>query len=224
MRNRLKNILQLMDKIRDMMSKKKYISALKNLNQLSSHHLIQLQEYSVSRKIWDSLPSLRDKITKQVNSNFDEWMHSINKQGKELGKLAFHQTKNNIEYEEEERENLASNDNNGDTQLQQIQLQQKFGLFIGDNNDLNAHNIEEQEKKANDSNISTLFEKIENLDFNAIYQCIHIQVFHQSLRAHELVAGRVINDIQDTNLLRTILGTPSVVAAVKSEGTILHVT
>ena len=101
--NRLKYILQLMDKIRDMMSKKKYISALKNLNQLSSHHLIQLQEYTVSRKIWDSLPSLREKITKQVNSNFDEWMHSINKQSKELGKLAFHQTKNNIEYEEEER-------------------------------------------------------------------------------------------------------------------------
>eukprot|EP01084_Bolivina_argentea_P222806 377088_1 len=45
--NRLKYIMLLMEKIRDLMSKKKYISALKNLNQLTSHHLIQLQEYSI---------------------------------------------------------------------------------------------------------------------------------------------------------------------------------
>merc|ERR1712113_1260614 len=73
------------------------------------------------------------------------------------------------------RENLAANENDGDTQLQQIQLQQKFGLFIGDNNnDSNQQKFENMERKQNESNISTLFEKIENLDFNAIYQCIHI--------------------------------------------------
>lgn len=78
--NRLKYILCLTEKIQQMINKKKYISALKNLNQLTSHHLVQLQEYSVTQKIWESVPMLMDKITKQVNSNFDEWMHTINKQ------------------------------------------------------------------------------------------------------------------------------------------------
>ena len=61
-----------------MMQKKKYIQALKNLTQLTSHHLVQLQEYSVTKKIWDDVPNLMDRIKKQVITNFEEWMHNIN--------------------------------------------------------------------------------------------------------------------------------------------------
>merc|ERR1712113_1004461 len=91
------------------------------------------------------------------------------------GKLAFEQTKEYI------ASTLVNNDNDEliDTEQPQKQL---FGLFIGDNDNKNNNdqfgNKQNNLNKEMDLNKSSLFEKIENLDFNAIYQCIHI---HETL-------------------------------------------
>ena len=94
-------------------------------------------------------------------------------EGNLLGKLAFEQTKQyieamEVEEEEEDGEGMAIGQNQN-------------GIFLGDT----AASSAQQKPSANPpspqqsaSNQNLLFEQIENLDFNAIYQCIHI---HETL-------------------------------------------
>merc|ERR1719343_105402 len=52
---------------------------------------------------------------------------------------------------------------------------------------------------------------------------LHDGVLGQGLGAHQLVASRIVDHIQDTNLLRAILRAPSEVAAVLTQGAELQV-
>merc|ERR1719373_2479 len=52
---------------------------------------------------------------------------------------------------------------------------------------------------------------------------LHNRVLRQSLRPHQLVARGIVDDIQDTDLLRAILGAPREVAVVDAQSSVLHV-
>merc|ERR1719282_1740692 len=52
---------------------------------------------------------------------------------------------------------------------------------------------------------------------------LHDGVLHEGLRAHQLVAAGVIDDVQDAHLLGAVLGSPREVAAVQPQRPVLHV-
>merc|ERR1712127_1004401 len=52
---------------------------------------------------------------------------------------------------------------------------------------------------------------------------LHDGVFRQSLRAHQLVARRVVDNIYETDLPGAILGAPSKITMVNAQRSVLHV-
>ena len=101
--NRMKYILSLMKKITELINNKKYIAALKNLNQLTTQ-IIQLKGSAITQEIFSALPKYTDRIKKAVKLNFSEWLHNMNKESKKLGTVAISKTKaylNTIDNENE---------------------------------------------------------------------------------------------------------------------------
>merc|ERR1711902_100499 len=97
--------------------------------------------------------------------------------GNLLGKLAFEQTKQYIESMAEEEEETEMD---GDGMTMNENGNQN-GIFLGDTTASTAatkSSANTVSPSTLNSNQNLLFEEIENLDFNAIYQCIHI---HETL-------------------------------------------
>merc|ERR1719183_2509928 len=52
---------------------------------------------------------------------------------------------------------------------------------------------------------------------------LHNGVLQQGLRAHQLIAGGVVNDVENTHFLGAILRAPSVIAVIKAQSPVFHV-
>merc|ERR1719284_882071 len=52
---------------------------------------------------------------------------------------------------------------------------------------------------------------------------LHDHVLEQGLCTHQLIAGGIVHDVQEANLLGDVLGAPSVVATVEPQCAVLHV-
>ena len=60
--NRNLYVLKLWQSIQQMISAKKYINALKSLNQIMTHHLPQLKEFTITHIIHSNIPYVTEKI------------------------------------------------------------------------------------------------------------------------------------------------------------------
>ena len=101
--DRIKYILSLMQKIPELINTRKYIAALKFLNQLTTQNT-QIKGSAITPVMFSALPKYTDRIGKTVKLNFSEWLHNINEESKKLGTVAISKTKaylNSIENENE---------------------------------------------------------------------------------------------------------------------------
>jgi len=60
-----------------------------------------------------------------------------------------------------------------------------------------------------------------------LFECMRIDLYdgilHQGLRSHQLVVRCVVDDVEDTNLLRDVLRAPTEVSRVEPQSSVLHV-
>jgi len=89
--SRCQNLIHLVQKAQKHVQDKKFINALKILNQLQHHHIPQLSQLEFTQHILNQLPKLRQKIQSSVFNNFQDWLYRISNQCSDLGACAMYQ-------------------------------------------------------------------------------------------------------------------------------------
>lgn len=77
-------VLEITNKTHELIGQKKYFSALKLIDELTSIHLPKVESFSFAIKIYDSIPHLTNMIKEDAFENLSKWL-SVNLERKILG-------------------------------------------------------------------------------------------------------------------------------------------
>eukprot|EP00743_Colponemidia_sp_Colp-15_P005838 GILK01006273.1.p1 GENE.GILK01006273.1~~GILK01006273.1.p1 ORF type:complete len:952 (-),score=178.29 GILK01006273.1:34-2889(-) len=86
----------LLERAQTQMQRRKFVSALKTLEQLKQHPLYTHQEVALARYIAQQIPIFVDNVKVNVKKNLSNWLVEIRQSGKYVGEMAFEQTKQRL--------------------------------------------------------------------------------------------------------------------------------
>ncbi|KAK9468960.1 exocyst complex subunit Sec15-like-domain-containing protein [Lipomyces arxii] len=87
--NRCLGVLNLTNKIHEMIEQKKYFSALKSLDDLQKNHLQEVDQFQFAQLIRNSVPVIRDTIRNDVMGDLNVWVAGVLEIAPEIGLFAF---------------------------------------------------------------------------------------------------------------------------------------
>lgn len=81
-------VLDMANRVDGMIENKRYFSALRSLEELSTIHLKPVLHHEFARHMLDSIPAMREQIRTAVTREMREWLFEVREKGRLVGQLA----------------------------------------------------------------------------------------------------------------------------------------
>lgn len=81
-------VLDMANRVDGLIEGKKYYSALRSLEELSTVHLKPVLHHEFARHMLESVPAMREQVRSAVLREMREWLFEVREKGRTVGKLA----------------------------------------------------------------------------------------------------------------------------------------
>ncbi|KAK9448817.1 exocyst complex subunit Sec15-like-domain-containing protein [Limtongia smithiae] len=85
-------VLNMTNKIHELIEQKKYFHALKSLDDLQKNHLYEVSHFEFAQRLRTSVPAMQDRIRQSVLTDLNNWLADMRAVAPEIGKIAFSAT------------------------------------------------------------------------------------------------------------------------------------
>nr|CDI55964.1 related to secretory pathway protein (exocyst complex protein Sec15) [Melanopsichium pennsylvanicum 4] len=142
-------VLDLANRVDELIQQNKYFSALRSLQELESVHLGRILHHDFAKTMLDGIPQMRNQIKTAVTSEMKEWLFQVRQKSRTVGQLALEAMEVRLK-----RWRIKAQ---RDPLLRLAKVNSAIELVV---NERTEHNFVENEKVS--------------IDFRPLYQCIHI--------------------------------------------------
>lgn len=142
-------VLDMANRVDSLIESKKYYSALRSLEELSSTHLNPVLHHEFARHMLDSMPAMREQVRAAVTREMREWLFEVREKGRLVGKLALDAM--------EARQKRWRVKSGKDAMLSLAKVNSPIELVVNERVEYNFVDNDQVQ-----------------IDFKPLYQCIHI--------------------------------------------------